>query len=249
MRPALAAEWLKFRRSQVVWISSAALVLGTLALLSGLSMAVASGNAQLIAKAGEWGTADWHGLLGVAPQVVAAADLIGFSVVLAWLYAREFSDSAVNGLFALPTSLSQLAAAKLVIFLGWGLAIALLNCLLTLGLGLSLGYGPPGLVGWQSVWALFRLGVGTAVIALPTAWVATRTRSLLAGVGFGIGQVVLAQVTVLSGGGGWAPMAVPALQALYPEAVGAVQVVVAAGYGLAGAVGCLAAWRRFQLNH
>ncbi len=247
MRAVLRVEVRKLLRSPVGWITSAALLGGGFALLSGVSFAIRSGNQDLITKAGQWGTTDWHGLIGSAQQIMGAGGLLACSVLLAWLFAREFSDRTINGLFALPISRAELATAKLLVYSGWALFIAAALPLGVLLLGLALGYGPPELA-WLDLGRLVALALGTAVVALPVAWVATASRSLLAGIGAGIALMVLGQVGVLTGGGGWIPTAVPSLFALVPGSVGPDQLLLALVFGVAGAIGCLFSWRRLQLN-
>ena len=61
------------------------------------------------------------------------------------------------------------------------------------------------------IWAMLvrqsALGVMSAAITLPVAWAATLSRSVLGGVSVAIGLVVVAQVSVLAGLGGWMPLA------------------------------------------
>ena len=58
------------------------------------------------------------------------------------------------------------------------------------------------------------LGIMSAAITVPVAWAATLSRSVLGGVSVAIGLVVVAQVSVLVGIGGWMPLAAPALWAI-----------------------------------
>src|SRR5690625_5509569 len=82
---AIRAEAHKLLRSLVGIIASSALIVGTLALLAGITAGVASGNEELIAQAGPAANLNWDGLLLGAGQITAAGGLIGFGVVLAWL--------------------------------------------------------------------------------------------------------------------------------------------------------------------
>ena len=67
---------------------------------------------------------------------------------------------------------------------------------------------------WASLARLLLLGLLTLALAVPVAWVATLTRSLLAAVAAVVLLVVIAQVGVLVGAGAWMPLAAPALWAL-----------------------------------
>ena len=143
MRTAIAVEALKLRRSLVGIIATIAIVGGTIALLAGITAALASGNAQMLAKAGPGATRDWTGLLSSATQITAAGGLLGFGVVLAWLFAREFTDGTITGLFALPVGRGRIAIAKLIVYAMWVITvrITLAGCLVVLLL--ILGHGVP----------------------------------------------------------------------------------------------------------
>ena len=89
----------------------------------------------------------------------------------------------------------------------------------------------------------------TGVVVLPVAWIATVTRSLLAAIGATIGLLVVAQIGVLSGAGGWLPFAAPALWALTSGAgVSGLQLTVAVVVGDIGVIATAIAWRYLQLD-
>ncbi|MGV8885974.1 MAG: ABC transporter permease [Microbacteriaceae bacterium] len=249
MKAALVVEALKLRRSLVGIIATLAIVGGTIALLGGVTMALMDGNPQLIAKAGPGATLDWSGLLSSAAQITSAGGLVGFGVVLSWMFAREFTDATINGLFALPTSRGRIAAAKFMVYAAWvsGVAIILTACLL--GLGVVLGYGVPDETAWAGLARQLVLIVLTGAVAAPTAWVATVSRSMLAGVGCTIGLVVLAQVSVLAGAGAWMPLAAPALWAVGEGAsVTPGQLLLSVALAVTFAVLTCASWARLQMN-
>lgn len=214
MRNALLVQRLTLLRSPVGVIGTLVIVGGTLAILGGITAALAAGDPQLTAKLGPSATRDWAGLLASAAQVTSAGGLVGVGVVLAWTFAREFTDGTVGGLYAVPVGLRTTALAKLLVWTLWAAALALTLTAALLGLGLVLGYGVPDATTWAALGRQLGLGVLTAAVAAPVAWVATVTRSLLAGVAATVGLVVVAQVGVLVGLGAWVPMAAPALWAM-----------------------------------
>ncbi len=108
--------------------------------------------------------------------MVAAGALLGFGVVLSWVFAREFTDGTITGLFALPISRGRIALGKLVVYLLWTAAVGLAVTLEVLILGLLLGYGPPGMATWSALGRLLVLVVLTGIVAVPVAWVATAAR-------------------------------------------------------------------------
>ncbi len=215
MTIALVTEFTKFVRATVVRATTIIMILGISLICSSMLFAVRTPNPQLAAKLGPLiDPGGWAGYLNVAAQVTGAAALLGYGVVLGWLYSSEFSEGTITGLFAVPVSRPTIATAKLVIYLLWGVVTAaiLLITLILLGLVGGLGSIPADVV--PAIARQFALTVLTAVIATPAAWAATAGRSILAGIGTTIGVLVLSQVTVVAGAGAWFPFAAPALWAI-----------------------------------
>ena len=98
--------------------------------------------------------------------------------------------------------------------------------------------------------ATLRLPKPAAAIAAPVAWAATLGRSVLAGVSVSIGIVVVAQVSVLAGLGGWMPLASPALWAISSgDGVTSSQLLLVIPYFAACILGTASTWRTMQLDH
>ncbi len=249
MNPVLAVEARKLARSPVGVIGTLAAIGGTLLLLGGITAAVAGGDPQIVAKAGPAASLDWAGLSAGALQITSAGGLIAFGVVLAWMFGREFAEGTITGLFAVPVGRGRIALAKLAVYAAWVLLVGLGLVLGVLGLGLVLGYGAPTGEVWPALARLGALAVLTGAVAVPVAWVTTLTRSLFAGVATTVALVVVAQVGVLAGAGGWVPLAAPALWALSGgQAVSGVQ--LGATLALAAVATALTAltWSRLQLD-
>jgi ABC-2 type transport system permease protein len=189
----------------------------------------------------------WSGYLATASQITATAGLLGFGVVLSWLFGREFTDGTISGLFALPISRGTIARAKLLVYAAWAVAVSSVLVVMIVGLGLALGLGRIPDATAADVARQFAVTILTAAIALPAAWAATLGRGLLGGIGTIIGVVVVAQVAAISGLGAWFPFAAPGLWAAGSD-VSAAQlalvVPVAVGFGLLVTL----SWRRLQLD-
>jgi ABC-2 type transport system permease protein len=211
--------------------------------------AARSGNVAVIAKLGPDGTPDWHGFLAAATQISAAGGLAGFAIVLGSMFGREFADGAVNGLFALPIGRGTIAAAKFAAFAAWGVLVSAAMPLV-LGLtGVALGLGMPGATELDGLGRLAVLGVTDLILATPVAWAATAGRSVLAGVGVAIALIVIAQVSVLTGAGGWMPLAAPALWAMTAgQAANLGQVALVLPFGALWIALTIVTWRRLQLD-
>ncbi len=249
MTAACRVEALKLTRSLVGPIATLAVVLGAVGLLGGITAGVAGGNSELIAQAGPAAALNWGGLLAGATQITAVAAILGFGTVLAWMFGREFTDGTITGLFALPITRGRIALAKLFVYATWAALVGIALVLGVLALGLLIGYGPLGGDAWASLGRLWVLAMLSAGIAIPVAWIATLTRSLLAAVGSAIALVVAAQVGALAGAGGWMPLAAPALWAMSDGTdATVVQLATSGAVALAFAALACVSWSRLQLD-
>lgn len=250
MRPAIWAEVVKLAGSTVGRVGSVAIVIG-IAVLSGsmLLAAATTHDPQLLAKLGPVATGDWRGFLLGAAQITGAGGLGGFAVVLAWMFGREFGDGTIAGLFALPVSRTTIGLAKLIVYALWAAVMSvLLSAVLTL-VGLIAGLGPIAGDTWGMLARQAMLGAMSIAITLPVAWAATLSRSVLGGVSVAIALVVIAQVSVLAGLGGWMPLAAPALWAIsLGTAVSPLQLALLVPFGAIFVVLIAQSWRRMQLD-
>jgi len=211
MRQAFIVEFSKLVRSRVGKIGATVLIAGVSLVCVAMYLGAHSGDPQVVAKLGSIDPTTWFGFFNMAIQVTGTGGLLGFGVVLAWQFAREFSDGTITGLFALPVSRMQIAFAKLAAFSLWAtlVSILLVATLTLVAFGLQLS----GDIG-TGVFREFLLCLMSILVALPVALVATLGRSILAGVGAVIGLVVVAQIAVIMGAGGWYTLAAPALWAI-----------------------------------
>jgi ABC-2 type transport system permease protein len=250
MRAAIWAEVVKLAGSTVGRVGSAAIVIG-ISVISGsmLLAAATTTDPQMLAKLGPVAAGDWKGFLLGAAQVTGAGGLGGFAVVLAWMFGREFGDGTITGLFALPVRRTTIALAKLIVYVIWVTAMSVLLAIVLSLVGTIAGLGP---IDGETLSMLLRqvaLGVMSAAITLPVAWAATLSRSVLGGVSVAIGLVVVAQVSVLAGLGGWMPLAAPALWAISLGVnVSPVQLVLLIPFGAIFVVLIAQSWRRMQLD-
>lgn len=249
MNAAIRWELRKLLRSPVGAIATASVVAGIGALCGGMLLAAASGDPQVIAKLGPGAVGGWTGLLAVAAQITGAGGLVAFGVVLSWLFAREFADGTVTGLFGLPVSRAAIAVAKLIVYAVWAVVISVALVPVLVATAIISGFGVPDADAWSGLARQIGLGILTAANALPVALLASVTRSILGGVAATIGLVVVAQVSVMAGAGGWMPLAAPALWAM-SGGTGAspIQLALACGVGTMFAAGTVGVWHRLQLD-
>jgi ABC-2 type transport system permease protein len=217
LNAALWAEALKARRARMPLLTLAGLTLAPL--MGGLFMKIlldpawAARFGALTTKA-QFSVAhgDWPTYFGLLAQAIAVGGAIIFSLVVIWLFGREYSDATAKDLLALPTPRGTIVTAKLLLAVGWCAILALWVYLLGLALGALIG-----LPGWTAdIWlhatAIYAATGGLAIaLMLPLAWAASAGRGYLPAIGVTILLFFLSQVLSVLGLGPWFPWAAPAL--------------------------------------
>jgi ABC-2 type transport system permease protein len=214
---ALWAEQLKARRSRVMPLSAAGLLM--LPLVDALFMIILKDPARaramgLIGTKAQLaaGTADWPTFFGILTQGTAIGGAIVFSILTAWVFGREFSDRTAKELLALPTSRGIIVAAKFALTGLWTLGLALLVFAagLAVGTAVEIPGWSPGLA-WASFGALLTIALLDFMLLPFVALFANWGRGYLPAMGWTFLTVFLAQIAAVLGWGDWFPWSVPAL--------------------------------------
>ena len=182
---ALATEILKARRGRALWFAGLGYML--LPLVGGLFMIIlkdpaATRNMGLISAKAQLaaGVADWPAFFGMLSQGTAIGGTVVYALGTSWVFGREYADHTLKDLLALPTPRSALVAAKLLVLLAWGLALAAAACLVGIAVGSAIG-----LPGWspaavtQAVANLAVTAVLTLSLVTPIALAASIGRGYL----------------------------------------------------------------------
>jgi ABC-2 type transport system permease protein len=217
MRRAIVVEFLKIRRSLVVLITSALMVVLVPALCLGFVIVAERGGTGAVAlKAQAMVTGEgWEAYLGLLGQMTAITLFIGPGVVVAWAFGREYADRTFPSLFAMPVTRGSTAAAKFIVLLGWGVVLTAVMLLSTFVVGVVARVGPLGEVDLAADYARLALvGTLTMMLSLTIGYVASAGRGYLPAIGAMVLLTVAAQVSVLFGTGGWFPYAAPGLYAV-----------------------------------
>ena len=249
IRAALGVESRKTAAARVTIATTIFMAFGVAGIATGTTLAARGGDPEMLAKLGPAASiGGWEGLIAVVLQITAAGGVLAFGVVLSWMVGREFDDGTVTGLFALPVRRDTIALAKLLVYLLWTVAVALVLVGVVAVIGLVLSLGAPASGVGLLLFRLMTLTVLSALIAVPAAWAATLGRGILPGIATTVGIIVVAQVMAVAGTGAWFPLAAPALWAIEPSSVSAFQLalvaIVPAGFGLL----TLRAWATLQLD-
>jgi ABC-2 type transport system permease protein len=191
---------------------------------------------------------DWPTYFGLLTQALAVGGFIVFSLIVIWLFGREYSDHTVKDLLALPTSRVAIVTAKLLLATCWCAILALWIYLLGLALGALLSLPGWTTNGWLHATAVFAATASlTIILTLPLAWAASAGHGYLPAIGVTVLLFFFSQVLSVLGLGPWFPWAAPALLsgAAGPEAqqlgVGTYLLVIAVVAG--GVAGVIAWWR------
>jgi ABC-2 type transport system permease protein len=253
LREAVWTEALKARRSRLPGLTLLGATL--IPLMGGLFMKILQDPAWahqfgiLTTKAQVTATvANWSSYFGLLTQAIAIGGFILFSIIVVWIFGREYSDRTVKDLLALPVGREAVVTAKFVVASVWAMGLTLWIS----GLGLSIG-ALIGLPKWTPGLVLLATGQ-LAVIALlvillvmPLAWVASAGRGYLLPIGVLFLLVFFAQILVVLNLGVFFPWSIPALLsgAAGPGTpsvgIGSYLLVLVTGGG--GFVGTLAWWR------
>jgi ABC-2 type transport system permease protein len=215
----LKTEVQKLRRSSAIWLSVvfylffAALGAFVLWMLKNPDSARSLGLlGQKASFAMNGLSADWPGLFAFFDELGIAGGMIILSIIVTYLYGREYVDGTAKNMLALPLPRAYFAVAKLTVAAIW---FALLSALLLaegLAVGALLGLGPlpSGLIaneaGKTVVAALLLLALQPLV-----AWIALASRGYLAPFGYTIATLLVGNLMIHTLWARWCPWSIIAL--------------------------------------
>ena len=180
IRAALGVETRKTAAARVTIATTIFMAFGVAGIATGTTLAARGEDPEMLAKLGPAASVGgWEGLIAVVLQITAAGGLLAFGVVLSWMVGREFADGTVTGLFALPVRRDTIALAKLLVYLLWTVAVALVLVGVVAVIGLLLSLGAPasgvGLLLFRLM-ALTVLSVEASCQASPPRWASSSSR-------------------------------------------------------------------------
>jgi ABC-2 type transport system permease protein len=218
-RAAFWAERHKARRSKIIWLLTAGLLMLPLVdtfmmyiLIDperAREMGLIAMKAQLTA-----GSADWPTFLLVLHLGTAVAGGILGAFVTAWVFGRELSDHTAKEWLATPTTRATVVGAKFVVVAGWMAGAALL--LFWVGMLLAWRSAVPGFSPdqmWPACGRQLLIMMLTFMLMPFVALLASAGRGYLPALGWAFLTLALAQIFAQLGWGDWFPWAVPAVLA------------------------------------
>lgn len=212
----LGAEFLKLKRCPIVLITLIAwLFMGSIAglflwIVSHPGMAASLGliGQKASFAAGDL-SADWPGLLAMVGQMGGLGGMILYSVIVSWLFGREYAEGTAKNLMALPLPRPYFALSKLLVSAAWMLGLTLVavaQAVVTgrlLGLG---GFSAPDFLSWAArsfAATLMVLSLGPSV-----ALIATVGKGYMAPLGFTIMTLVVGTVIGATDWARWCPWSI-----------------------------------------
>ncbi len=193
-------------------------------------------------------SADWPSYLGLLAQMVAAGGLILFSLIVSWVFGREFADGTLKDLLAVPVSRATILLAKFIVVALWSVALTVLITIAGLGLGAVIGL-PEG-TSWLLLQGITTLVITACLVIIdvfPVAFFASVGRGYLLPMGVVFLTLIMANLVVIAGWGSYFPWSVPGL---YTQAMGSqnahlepISYLIVIITGLAGMVGTYLWWK------
>jgi ABC-2 type transport system permease protein len=250
----LLASWqveaLKARRSLVPWLAGVITALPPVML--GVMMAIKKDPTHarqlglLTTKTKMFvGAADWPTFLGLMGQMMGAMGIALFTVVVAWVFGREFAEHTCRVMLATTVKRREIVGGKLGVAAMWCLLLAAWMVGVAFVVGAVVGM--PGLT-WGaagSVLAASARAVALALALLPvSAFVASVGRGYLLPIGWAFVTMLLTQFIGATGWSTWFPWSVVASSGIAGTPVGAGSILVVVFTGALGMVGTLLWWER-----
>ena len=246
--PVFRLECQKLFRAPVTRVATIAIFLLVFTTsIGGYAAATRAPNSEMGRKAASMiATAGWDGYLGLTVLSLGVCALLGGGSVIAWTVGREFTDGTIVGLFAIAASRGSVASAKIGAYLCWGTALMTILSTASVVGGIMLGLSPAGaLEGWLAV---FTAGICSICGALPIAWVSTRWRGYLPGIGATLAILVVTNLAAGFGLGHYIPWAIPTLWASHNSGVPTIALAMPLLVGLIGAWLTRRSWINLQLG-
>jgi len=214
---ALKAELLKSKHSIIILISFIAFAI--VPIMGGIFMLImqdpqAMAHANLLNTKMEMLnlTADWNALFMILTQGMGIGGIMIFGFTASWIFGREYSDNTVKDLLSLPISKIAILNAKYIVYLLWGVALALVNLVLGIFIGSLIqlqGFNIDNMLFYLRDYIITT--ILTLLLGTPIAFFSMLGKGYLAPLGFIALTLVFSQIIASIGIGHYFPWSIPAL--------------------------------------
>jgi len=199
-----------------------------------------SAKANLVSYAGT----NWSSYMSLNAQIIAAAGCILFTLIVSWVFGREFVDGTLKDMWAVPVPRGSILTAKYIATAIWCLvmAVVILAAGLVMGVVLQLPEASTGIILSGSL-ITFVAALMTIVTILPFAFFASAGRGYLLPIGIVILVMILGNVVNVAGWGEYFPWFIPALFGQNQAPLPTVSYWIVFFTGLIGLAGTYAWWK------
>jgi ABC-2 type transport system permease protein len=204
-----------------------------------------SAKANLLAYA----ATDWQTYLGLFGQLIAAGGFLLFILSISWVFGREFTDSTVKDILAVPVPRSSILAAKFIVVVIWSAALTVLILMVGLLMGalINLPGGSLSVILRGGVLMMIASGMAIAVV-MPFALFASMGRGYLLSIGLALLTLMMTNLVAIAGWGEYFPWAVPGLFAQAKTPLPAISYVIVFVTSAAGILATYLWWKYADQN-
>ena len=221
----VGTEFSKLRRSKVTWISLAAYTFMVAMAGFFMWMMMNPGMAKSVGLLGQKAqfafggeSLDWPTFLTFIVEMGGIGGLIICSIIVAYVFGREYIEGTAKNMLALPIARSRFVFAKIIVSAVWFAALTLWIIAEGYLVGSILRItGLTTMLFFTAAAKLLVLTLMSLCCAMLVALVAVETRGYFAPLGFSIFTLMLASVF---GHTGWAPWVPWSIVGLYSGAAG-----------------------------
>ncbi len=199
-----------------------------------------SAKANLMAYA----ATDWPAYLGLFALIIAAGGFLLFSLVISWMFGREFADGTLKDMLAVPVQRSSILLAKFIVVAVWSAVLTMVILIVGLIMGtiIQLPGGSIGVILQGSTLVAITACL-VIVVVMPFAFLASVGRGYLLPIGGTLLALMMANLAVLAGWGDYFPWAVPGLYAQGKGSLAPISYWLVFLTGLVGMVGTYLWWK------
>jgi len=199
-----------------------------------------SAKADLVA----FSATDWPTYLGFFGMLLAAGGFILFVLIISWVFGREFDDSTLKDMLAVPVHRSSIVLAKFIIAAAWSAAMSIEISIIGLAMGVIMklpGYSVNALLQGGAL-MLFSAALAI-IVSQPFALFASVGKGYLLPIGLAVLTMMMTNLVAIAGWGEFFPWAVPGLFAQAKEALQPISYWLVIFTGLGGMVATYAWWK------
>jgi ABC-2 type transport system permease protein len=192
---------------------------------------------------------DWPTYLGLYGEIIGIGGLILFTLIISWIFGREFTDGTLKDMLAVPVQRSSILLAKFIVMAIWsaGLTMVIFIAGFVMGAIIKLPGGS-----FSVILQNFTLVVITAclviAVVLPFALFASMGRGYLLPIGVVILTMIMINLVQILGWGEYFPWAVPGLYAQGKSPLAPVSYWIVLLTGLAGMTATYLWWKYADQN-